>query len=150
MGIVNRSMDASEQKDVIQRTTALSVGASAGANFHLGMVPYPAVLKAVEVAHVGLSGAPTAQIDVIRFVAGAGLTQITGLAATHTAVAVGTSGVQGLSLQAAGNTLLILQRGDVLVWNQLFSGGNVGTSQSTITAVVQKTQDIVQHFGSSS
>jgi hypothetical protein len=151
MAICNRDMDASEQKECFERKTNLSVGASAGTNFWItGPMPFPGTVKAVQVAHFGLSGAPVGSIEVIRFIPGTGQTQIIGLGATLTASAIGTSGVQGFSLVAAGSTLLNLQAGDILVYNQLFSGGNVATAQSAVTAIIQKTQDIVSMFGSQS
>lgn len=151
MAICNRDKDASEQKMSFQRHVALTVGASAGTNFHIaGPLPYPCTLVAAAVGHVSLSGAPVGSIECIRFVPGAGLTQIVGLGATLTAVAVSTSGVQSFSLVAASSTLVSLQTGDIIVYNQLFSGGNVATAQSSVTVVVKKTQDIVAHFGSQS
>ncbi len=148
MAIVNRDKDVSEQKVSACSVFAASVGASAGANFHLWMAPFPCEVKAVAVSASGISGAPTASINNLRFVVGAGATQILGIGATLTVLANGTSGPQTFTMGTAGSTIMQMQAGDILVYNQLFSGGNVASANTTVSVVVKKLQDIVSHWGS--
>ena len=71
MGIVNRSLDSSEQ----QRDFSILIpGTATGTNYMVMRAPHAMELQNVEAAVLGLSGAPTAQLKVQRFVAGAGLT----------------------------------------------------------------------------
>ena len=126
-----------------------NVGASAGALFPAVLVPYPSVLKAVEAAAIGVSGAPQLSVSVQRFIPGTGLTTIVGLVANQAILAMGTSGPVGFSLATPGSTLLGLQAGDLLFVNQLFSGGNVAITSLAVDFVLAPTQDIVAMFGSS-
>jgi hypothetical protein len=88
---------------------------------------------------VGISGSPTSQLAVERFVVGAGLTVFAlGGALTHTAI--GTSGAQGFSLPAAGNSLLSLAAGDLLTVQT--GGANTAAKVLHVTAVVKALQDI--------
>lgn len=152
MPIVNRDLDVSEQKISSSQTffgakdgTTLAVFAS-GETLLVYNVPLPSALKAVNVAAFGVSGTLTAELKVNRFIAGAGVTLITGLAATLTAQAFGTSGALNASLVASGSTLLNLLAGDQIV---LIAGGGGAAARGTVSVVVQALQDIVAHYGSS-
>lgn len=149
MAIVNRDLDVSQQKTDYCANFTATVGASAGANFHLWMAPFPCEVKSIEIAAGGISGAPVGQVDKVVFVVGAGLTQIPGIGSTLTVKAVGTSGPQAFTMGTAGSTLMQLGVGDLLVYNQLFSGGNVEVTKATVSVVVKALQDIKSHWGSS-
>lgn len=142
MAIVNRDKDVSEQKEVVTTRIAPTVTA---ATYMLHVLAYPAELQAVQQAANGLSGAPFHYIDVYRFIPGAGATTITGLHASMAVTAVGTSGVQGFSLIAAGSTLLQLQAKDVLVLRTAVA--NTAATDVTVSLVVKKLQDIVSYYG---
>lgn len=148
MAIVNRDLDSSEKNRTVDSSVVLAVAASAGVDYPFAVVPYPATLKAVTVAALGVSGSPFAQLAIVRNTAGGATTIVTGVASSLAIQAAGTSGAQAMSLAAPGSTLLALQSGDVLVMRQLFSGGNVA-SIAAITAVLQATQDIRQTLGQS-
>lgn len=150
MAIVNRDLDVTQQKIEHSTIVTTSVAASAGVNFPVWMAPYPCVLKAVEVAAQGISGAPNAAIDIYRFIVGTGATTILSVGNTLAVKAIGTSGPQGFSLAAAGSTLLQLATGDVVILNQLFSGGNVAIDKAVVSVVTQPSQDIKSHWGSQS
>lgn len=142
MGVSNKDYDVSEQKWV--NHVPLD-GVSTGVSYMLGVVPYPCQLQQVKVASQGLSGTAVGAIEVLRFIAGAGLTGIVGLGNTLTLSAVGTSGVQSVSLQAASSTLVQLQAGDVLIWRT--GGTNAAAANAVISYVVQALQDIKSYYG---
>jgi hypothetical protein len=143
MGVTNRDKDVSEQKENL----FVNFGAVAtGATLQLGIVPWPCELKAVRVAANGLSGSPTVDLRILRFVVGAGMTSIAGGATQLTVQAVGTSGPQSMVLASAGSSLLQLQAGDVILAAHGAANTNVlGVSYSL---VLQALQDIKSHFGS--
>lgn len=151
MAIVNRECDASQQKDSYLFNWAAGgmAGISGGifppgTTLTSGIIPAPGVLSAVQVSCLGASVAPTSQLAVGRFIPGAGLTLLTGLGASFTIPIFGISGSLGVSLVAAGSTLLNLMAGDVLIIN---CGVNSATSVD-MSVILKKTQDIVAHFGS--
>lgn len=142
MAVVNRSLDASQQRYVLSNSYLLTV---TGASVQFGMVPSQGTLEAVRVAAHGISGTPTGQLYVNRFIAGAGYTSIAGVATVMTAQAVGTSGIQSVVLAASGSSLLNLQAGDQLVW--VTGGANSAVNGFSIAAVIKATQDIKTQFG---
>lgn len=147
MAIVNRDLDASEQKQDYHSKFTTAVAASAGQTYIAFKAAYPCTIKNVSLAADGVSGAPSVVLALQRFIVGSGSTLIPGVGATTAVLAFGTSGAVGVSLAANGSTLLNMQTNDCLIVNQLFSGGNVSLSGLEVTAVVQATQDIKQYFG---
>ena len=144
MAIVNRDLDPSQKKESVQTVVAsLSFGAS---HAIIAIPQYPVELRAVAVAPIAIGAAPALNLEVIRFIAGAGLTLIPGLAATLIATAHGTSGVQGMSLVAPGSTLLQLQAGDLLGLRIPGISGAVTTM--AVNVVWSLKQDIKAAFGS--
>lgn len=141
MAIVNRTLDPSQQQSELMSSYQLTV---TGATLQVAAIPYPAVLKAVKVAAIGLSGAPTLDLRIQRFIVGTGVTSIAGGATTLTETAWGTSGVQSMVLAASGSSLLNLQANDVIA---LATGvANTASSQSVVAVVIQATQDILSWF----
>lgn len=153
MPIVNRDLDVSEQKFSSSQSffgskdgTTLAVWGS-GETLLIYNVPFPASLKALNAAAYGVSGTVTGELKVNRFIAGSGVTLITGLAATLSMPAFGVSGSLNASLVASGSTLLNLLPGDQVV---MIVGGGGAVARGTVSVVVQAIQDIVAHYGSSS
>lgn len=143
MAIINRSLDASEQ----HITITASLGAVGVTETHVVYTaPWPATLKQVRVAALGLSGAPTHKLTLNRFVVGAGATAID-IYATVAVPAVGTSGLFTPSLPAAGSSLLNLQAGDYLT--VISAGANTAVTDATYSLVIQAVQDIKTFFGTS-
>lgn len=142
MAINNRTLDPSIQRNVFQCDFGL---VATGLTLQACVVPYASTLDAVRVAAIGLSGAPTYDLRVWRFIAGTGVTSIAGSATTLTSQAVGTSGVQSMVLAASGSSLLNLLPNDVIT---LTSGGaNTAAVQLTVAMVIKSTQDIRTSFG---
>lgn len=142
MAIVNRDLDASQQKEALQFNQVADV--ATGVTMQCVQVPYPASLLGIQLAASGLSGTPTYSFGIGRFIVGSGYTFITGGATTITARAMGTSGPVAASLASAGSSLLALQAGDVLT---LVSGGaNAAVKQLNVAFVVQALQDIKSYF----
>lgn len=140
MGILNRTLDASQQKELIEATF---LAAATGKDLIVHKAPCAQVITDAKSTCVGLSGAPTSTLKLQRFVVGAGLTTISiSGALTHTAI--GTSGSQTYSLPAAGSSLLVLAAGDFLVATT--GGTNAGTEQSVVHLVVQNVPDIKPWF----
>ena len=147
MAIVNRDKDVSEKMECFSSVQNITVGASAGAAFFVAQAPYPGTLRAVSFAAQSVSGAPQVAIDIVRFV-GTGVTTVPYLSTTLALTATGiTTAYMSISLAGPGSTLVQLQAGDVIKVNALFSGGNVAAANCVVTAVIQATQDIKEHFG---
>ena len=147
MALVNRDKNASEQMEDLSAVITTTVAASAGQSFHVVQAPWPCTLQRVAFAANSVSGAPVVAIDIKRNTSG-GVTTIPYVSTTLTLTAHGiSSAYQSISLAAPSSTLVQLQAGDVVVVNQLFSGGNVSAANVVVTAVLQATQDIKQHFG---
>lgn len=134
--IVNRDMDVSEKRIILNANFgALATGTSAP----IGIVPFPAQVKGIFEGALGLSGSPTHQVVIHRFIPGAGQTVITGLANALALTAFGTSGLQSASL--VGSSIL-LQAGDIL---SLSTGGaNSAANASTVQVVIEALQDQIQ------
>lgn len=141
MAIVNRTLDPSQQQSEYTATYPLT---ATGVTLQIAAIPYPATLKAVAVSAIGLSGAPTFDLRVQRFIVGTGVTSIAGGATTLTATAWGTSGVQSMVLAASGNSLLSLQSKDVLAL--AVGGSNTAAANIVAAVVIQATQDILSWF----
>lgn len=145
MAIQNRDNGLSQQREVFSfkvGTAPIVTGESYGAF----IVPYPCAIQAAYFAAFGLSGSPQYNLKVSRFTS-AGATSISvGISNITVSVAAGvSSSSQGWSgLATLGSTLLQLQAGDVLVVGT--AGSNAAADDLSIALVVQKTQDIVQHF----
>lgn len=153
MPIVNRDLDVSEQKYVLSQTITSAQSGTTLAMFGNGVtcvvasVPCASELKAVNIAAFGLSGAPTAELKVHRFIAGAGITVITGLASSMIMQTFGTSGALSASLVASGSTLLNLLAGDQIC---LHAGtANTAADKVIVGVVLKALQDIISHYGSS-
>lgn len=146
MAIVNRDLDRTEQRVVLSTIVSTSVGASAGSAFHVAQAPFPCVLESVAVAANSVSGAPQVAVDIKRW-SGAGVTTIPFVSTTLAITAHGIStAYQSVSLQSVGSTLTQLQAGDVVVLNQLFSGGNVAIGNAVVNVTIRALQDIKQHY----
>lgn len=143
MAIVNRALDASEQKKVIPFALPLLAN---GATNIMAHIPYPCTLKSIQMAAVGVSTAPTIAVVCNRFIVGTGFTAIT-LVSAQVYPDFGVSGVltSGLSLPADGSSLLGLLPNDVIQ-----CVGAVSNSASALLTgglVVQPIQDIKQFLG---
>ncbi len=143
MAIVNRSLDASEQRKTLKVT---AVAIATGATGLIGIVPNACTLDGLQMAAFGISGSPTAVVHVHRFIVGTGFTSwaVSGI---EPQFAYGTSGVnaRGMSLLASGSTLLNLLPNDCLMY--LTAGSNAGCAFFSIAAVMKPLQDIKTHFG---
>lgn len=147
MAITNRDLDVSEQK----RTFSFSIGTKLAPNVTaatmcLGQVPYPSALVGLNLAGHGLSGAPQVELRIQRFIAGAGFTMLApGVSAI--VPSMGVSGPVGVSLPAAGHSLVQLLTGDVLTL--LTAVANTSTDTVTGGFVLKALQDFKADYGSS-
>jgi hypothetical protein len=137
MAIINRSLDVSEQ----QYTVGKSVnGTATGAEYVLAIIPDSVQIMQAKSYALGLSGAPTAQLQLARFIEGAGATVIN-VGSALTQVAYGTSGLQSFDL---GATPVYAQAGDVL---QVASGGtNAALTDMAVEVVLKSLQDYKSWF----
>jgi len=137
MGIINRTMDLSEQKEAIVVSTTLPVN---GTEVLLPPMSRNVTITDVKTSLLGFSGAPTVHLRALRFIAGTGGSSFA-IGTSFAVTAFGTSGYMSYSLPAVGSTLLNLQKGDALV---LIHGGGTGAActTSTVEIVVQNMQDI--------
>ncbi len=142
MAICNRDLDASEQKlEIVANYGAVATTLI----LPVGNVPWPCTIVGARVAAVGISNAPTGALKINRFIVGSGSTVYLGGFTTLTLQAVGTSGLQSVVIAAAGSTALSLQAGDEITYTS--AGSNSAVSSLSVSIVVQKTQEIVTHFG---
>lgn len=143
MAIVNRTMDSSEQRKVLEN---LAGPTGTGATVIIGQVPWPCIVDAAQFAAFGLSGAPTAQLVVNRFIVGQGFTAFN-LGSANVLPAFGTSGVLavGASLPAAGSTLNTLQTNDVILVQT--GGANSAVTGLSVGIVLRPIQDVKKAFG---
>lgn len=140
MAVVNRDLDVTEQ----YRVEALKVGNSTtGLSYPVVTVPHPLTIRNAKQYALGLSGTPTGQLSITRFIVGAGATTFV-CGGALTAVAHGTSGLQNFSLPAVGSSLLDLQATDTLLY--VTAGTNAGLASLAVNIVVQATQDIKSWF----
>lgn len=137
MGIINRTMDASEQKEAIKISVLAPVNAS-----EVLLPPFEraVTISDAKVSLLGISGAPTVHLRGLRFVAGTGGSSFA-IGSSFAVTAFGTSGYLSYSLPAAGSTQLNLQKGDCI---SLIFGGGTGAACTTATLelVVQNLQDV--------
>jgi len=143
MGIVNRSMDGSEQRDVTTQNLGAFPVTTTRAIY---IAPYPVTLEQIRVSATGISGAPQHKIQCTRFITGAGATSFDVVAAGVIPVK-GTSGVFSMTLPTAGSSLLSLQAKDVL--EVVSSVANTGFDDVLYTTVVKALQDIKTYYGTS-
>ena len=164
MAILNRDLDPSQQRDWISwNSGAFPAGVTFGSGYvptgvtlYLsGPIPYPYVVQSANAVTVGASGAPQLVFSIYRPLLG-GATVI-GLGISNMVVAAGASliaatggtgtfsymGYSGLA--ATGSTLLLGQRGDVLIATT--AGANTASNQLLINMVIQKVQDTLSMDG---
>ncbi len=142
MGIINRDLDLTERNRYFSRR----IGAVAtGVTLNVGVIGFVGDLKALSVSIEGISGAPTYDFRISRFIATAGYTAISAGATTLTPSVYGTSGLQNFTLASPGSTLLGFTTGDQLM---LISGGtNSAVAELTVAYVVQATSDYKTSLG---
>lgn len=147
MAVVNRTLDASQQKHGEISGRFVAADLVNGVTRMIGIVETPCVVTGGQMAVSGISGAPAYSIVVSRFVVGTGYTTFT-LGTSQIPVELGTSGVltSGLSLPASGSTLLNLQANDVLL---LRTNGGTGAAavDMSLKIIVRPIQDVKQYFG---
>lgn len=146
MAIVNRDLDASQQREPVY----VPVGAMAtGATRGIYVAAAPVTLQSVRVAAQGVSNAMQIGFYIQRFISGSGSTFFAIGISNLVLTSAGTSGVQGFSgLAAVGSTLLNLNAGDVLHINSSVANGN--STDLALNLVMKRLQDILSLNGASS
>lgn len=147
MAIQNRDNGLSQQREVLSLAPRGASFIATSASYALGIIPYPCAVQAAFFAAYGLSGSPQYMVRAQRWL-GTGVTVIDlGISNITVAIAPGISGgAQGWSgLRTLGSSLLLLQAGDIL--SLVSSGANTAAADVAVSLVVQKVQDIVQHYG---
>lgn len=137
MGIINRTMDGSEQKESFVFSANSPVN---GTDTLVKVVERACTITDAKVAMLGISGAPVCILKGLRFIAGTGGSSFL-IGASFVLSAQGTSGMQSYSLPVAGSTQLSLQKGDVLV---MTLNGGTGAACTALAGeiVVQNIADI--------
>lgn len=153
MAIVNRTLDITEQKKNLSYQINTAAQLITGVTSALGIVPWPGVFYGGQMAVTGVSGAPTYQVSVLRFIAGAGAT--TWILATGTSNVgheYGTSGAgaaagnSGMNCLSSASTLAILQANDLLY--VVAAGGSGAAALSLVlNFVIAPTADIKYSYG---
>jgi hypothetical protein len=143
MPLVNRDKDIPEQRDVV----SISQNAVAtGVTLALWTAPYAAEISVVALDASGISGTPTGQLSINRFVVGSGVTNLgTGGFSVVTLTSFGTSGAQIVPQNSSGNSLIQLAKGDQLQY--LSGAANSSCYNLNITMAIKCLQDIKSHFG---
>lgn len=148
MAVANRDLDVTEQRKVFE-LTVLTAALVTGSTSIVALVPYVSTLDSAMLAITGISGAPTYQLNVDRFIPGAGFTTIIVATGTsNTPGAFGTSGVgggSGMILAPAGSTLLNLLPNDMLMLTT--GGSNAAAKALAMGVVILPIQDLKTDFG---
>lgn len=169
MALVNRDKDGSEQRDWISWSSAGTCfgasfgapggigagGVQVGATIYLsGPIPFPYVLQSANAMAYGTSGAPQLVFSILRPFVGQ-LSTLIAVGISNMVIcngasflgfgssAVGFLGYSGLA--ATGSTLLLGQRGDILVATTAVA--NTACTALTINMVVKRVQDVVTMDG---
>lgn len=137
MGIINRTMDASEQKEAVKISVIAPVN---GSEVLIPPFERNVTITDAKVSLLGISGAPTVHLRGLRFIAGTGGSSFA-IGTSFAVTAFGTSGYLSYSLPASGSTLLNLQKGDCV--SVIFGGGTgAACTTATLELVVQNVADI--------
>jgi hypothetical protein len=141
MGIINRTLDASEQKETVQVSVTNPVNQQ---DIIVKVMERACTITDAKFTLFGISGAPNVLLKGVRFIAGTGGSTFN-IGSTFAVTAFGTSGYLSYSLPATGSTLLNLQKGDALV---VVAGGGTGAAATALIGeiVVQNIQDIKTWF----
>lgn len=144
MAIVNRTLDSSEQ--IRPLTILKEIEMTNGETGPLCHIPYPCVLKAVQLAAFDVN-AGNLLLSIQRFIVGSGYTNIV-LGSTFVPNSFGTSGVltSGVSLPASGSTLRILLANDVLSY-QVGGGASAMIGKTVGVVAIQPIQDLKVYLG---
>lgn len=136
MGIINRTKDVSEQKDLIETLIDDTI---TGRIYPVYTAPRAQTLLDARNTALGISGAPTMALFLNRFVVGTGGFSAA-IGGALTVKSFGTSGSQQYSLPASGSSLLALQSGD---WISVVAGAaNASMTDNMVQLVVQNIADI--------
>lgn len=144
MAIVNRDLDASEQKKSF--AACVATPSTTGGTHPILVVPFQSEVKAIYCAARAISGAPSVEIESYSFIVGTGYTSNSVISTAKAVVASGTSGPVALVLGTAGSTQVRVNAGDLLV--ATVTGANSSYSDLAVTVVLQALQDIKSDFGS--
>ncbi len=142
MGNINRTDDVSQQQEilVISSFAGLSAGGTSipsGSTLYCGtIVPRAMTIQSIQHTCFGISGAPQMLLGCLRFANGTSFV----IGSTALIPAYGVSGYMSYSLQA-GTTALQLQKGDILVGQQL-GGSSASTLAVNVNVVCKNVQDI--------
>jgi hypothetical protein len=157
MAIVNRDKDASEQKEVFVWTSSPASGISYGLGLGVGVtvmaagpMPFPYILQSISAVATGNSGGPQLVPLIVRPAVGGVTTipvSISNMVIPN-AASMSTSSLNYSGLAPTGSTLLLGQRGDILVFATAVANSAVNTL--VVNMVVKKTQDILSMNGVSS
>ncbi len=135
---INRTDDVSQQQEILT-ISVLNTGSGASALIPNGatlycpvVVPRAMQIQSAQLTCFGISGAPQALLGCLRFASGTSFV----IGTTTLIPSYGVSGYMGYSIGAAGSTTLNLQKGDVLVMQQL--GGTSAATTGTIMDIVVK------------
>ncbi len=142
MSIINRTKDASEQKDLV--VNMIEAGTANGVIYPVYVAPRAQIVTDAKNMGLGLSGAATLSLFLNRFVVGTGAASYA-LGGALTVSAFGTSGYQTFSLPAAGNSVLALSAGDFITV-KAGGGSSAALASNMIEIVVQSIQDIKTWF----
>ncbi len=139
---INRTDDVSQQQEIltISSFAGLSAGGTSipsGSTLYCGtIVPRAMTIQSIQHTCFGISGAPQALLGCLRFAATTSFV----IGSTALIPAYGVSGYMSYSLQG-GTTALQLQKGDVLVLQQL-GGSSASTLAVNMSIVCKNVQDI--------
>lgn len=143
MAVVNRSLDASEQRKVLSANFGL---VATGVTLAVAQIPQPMTVQAIQIQAAGVSGTLSGGLYIQRFIVGTGFTSIA-FGSSFAPPDFGVSGVPavGVSLPAAGSSLLNLLANDTIVLKT--TGSNAAAMNLSVNMVLLPTQDIRTFFG---
>lgn len=146
MSVHNRTLGDDEQRKALYFNQ--NVALTSGETGVLKMIPFPCVLQGAQIAAFSVASNVNLLLTVSRFIPGTGFTTFN-IGSTFAPPSFGTSGVpaSGVSLPAAGNTLLILTANDVVGY-QVGGGATAAIFGLAGCLVVKPLQDVKVFIGS--
>ena len=142
MGEINRSLDSSERKRAYHSVHTGSVASSVHLLFE---APHACTLVRARALAVSPTLNPSLGLYLHRFVVGTGMATYAVATGLTLSGSMSLSGPQQFSLPASGNSLLNLQKGDLLVVTH--SGASTPIIGLGLSVCVQATEEIKSWWG---
>jgi len=150
MGNINRTDDGSQQQENYNWSWLSAQGGSGlletGLTIPMYTIPRAMQIQSVNYAATGITSTVSWELLRGRFITGSGFT-IEAIGGSNIMQVYGTSGMlKSLSMPAAGNTLLDLQKNDLLFYSSKGVGAVTAGESVFVDIVLKNLQDVKSHY----